>query len=50
MEKEKAKVVCLKHIKIKYFSPDSSKADVKYINQIEVDAFYHEDGTIVGKI
>lgn len=50
MEKEKAKVVCLKHIKIKYFSPDSSKVDVKYINQIEVDAFYHEDGTIVGKI
>ena len=50
MEKEKAKVVCLKHIKIKYFSPDLSKADVKYINQIEVDAFYHDDGTIVGKI
>lgn len=50
MEKEKAKVVCLKHIKIKYFSPDPSEADVKYINQIEVDAFYYEDGTIVGKI
>jgi hypothetical protein len=50
MEKEKAKVVCLKHIKIKYFSPDSSKADVKYISQVEVDAFYYEDGTIVGKI
>lgn len=50
MEKEKTKVVCLKHIKIKYFSPDPSEADVEYINQIEVDAFYYDDGTIVGKI
>ena len=49
MEKEK-KVVCLKHIKIKHILPDPSEADVKYINQIEVDAFYYDDGTIVGKI
>ena len=29
---EKTNVVCLKHIKIKYFSPDSSESDVKYID------------------
>ncbi len=47
---ENNKIVGLKHIKIKWMSENSFTLDDENMGQIDVDAFYYNDDTIIGKV